>query len=126
MAYRHLKDYYEKIQSQYMEMLGDAKDYQQGVDEGSLTPEQAEQAYAMTAKLKENYERITYVLYLLGMPNRKSKEKTYERQNRKALRYLSDEKADEESAVSEGGDALKEFRSFIKGLRESKGDGNNG
>lgn len=126
MAYRHLKDYYEKIQSQYMEMLGDAKDYQQGVDEGSLTPEQAEQAYAMTAKLKENYERITYVLYLLEMPNRKSKEKTYERQNRKALRYLSDEKADEESAVSEGGDALKEFRSFIKGLRESKGDGNNG
>jgi len=126
MAYRHLKDYYEKIQSQYMEMLGDAKDYQQGVDEGSLTPEQAEQAYAMTAKLKENYERITYILYLLEMPNRKSKEKTYERQNRKALRYLSDEKADEESAVSEGGDALKEFRSFIKGLRESKGDGNNG
>ena len=111
-----------QVQEQYQEMLNDAKDYQQGVEEGSLTSEQAEQAYAMTARLKENYERLTYVFYLLQEPNRKSKKGVYSRQNGKALDYLRTEKATDGDVISEDGDVLKEFRGFIKKLTEKGGN----
>ena len=34
----------------------------------------------MVSKLKENYMRISYIIYLLNMPNKKEKKKSYTKQ----------------------------------------------
>lgn len=126
MAFKQFKEYYCKVQDQYLEMLGYAKDFQQAVADGQLSPEQAKQASDITERLKDNYDRLTYVMFLLNSPKRDKKQSAYDRQNRNELSYLRSCKADQKEALKEDEDSLKKFREFIRDLKHKEDHGDNG
>ena len=51
MAVRDVINYYAQVEAQYQEMLADVKDY--------------EQALQLVDGIKSNYERLSYIMFLL-------------------------------------------------------------
>ena len=82
MARRHVIKYYNEVQDQYIEMLHQADEFEKALKGGFITQEQITQYKDIVAKLKENYERLSYIMFLLNMPNKKSKEARYKKQNK--------------------------------------------
>ena len=66
--------------------------------EKCLTEDQASQAIKnidiirqQVAQLKENYLRLSYVIFLLNMPNKKEKQRKYVKQERKRVEAIPKE-----------------------------------
>ena len=89
MSVKHVNIYYKKICDQYNEMLNDIKELEDEVEKGLVDPEFIDRLRDQVAPIKLNYERWTYMMYLLHQPNRKSKIKKYQNQNQKLIKQLS-------------------------------------
>lgn len=89
MSVKHVNAYYKQICEQYNEMINDIKDVEKEAEQGLVEPERVERLKEQVASIKHNYERWTYMMFLLHQPNRKEKVKKYERQNKKLLKRLS-------------------------------------
>ena len=121
MARRHVIKYYNEVQDQYIEMLHQADEFEKALKGGFITQEQITQYKDIVAKLKENYERLSYIMFLLNMPNKKSKEARYKKQNKNIVNYLKD--SSEDFVLKEDEDVLLKLRQFIKKeLEELKND----
>ena len=89
MSVKHVNAYYKQICEQYNEMINDIKDVEKEAEQGLVEPERVERLKEQVALIKHNYERWTYMMFLLHQPNRKEKVKKYKRQNEKLLKGLS-------------------------------------
>lgn len=89
MSVKHVEDYYKQICSQYQEMINDIKDLEREAEQGLVEPERVDRLKEQIAPIKLNYERWSYMMFLLHQPNRKDKLHKYERQNKKLLNSLS-------------------------------------
>ena len=112
MAKKHVVNYYRQIQDLYFEMLNDVKDFDEALKGGFVTDEQVEQSQMMLTKVKENYERLSYILLLLNQPVRDKKLDRYKKQNKNLYSYL--ENMSQDNALKEMQDDLKQFKEFIK------------
>ena len=65
MAVRDVVEYYNKVEEQYGELLEDIKDYEKALASNEITEEQYNQALGMIDAIKANYERLSYVMFLL-------------------------------------------------------------
>lgn len=65
MAVRDVINYYAQVESQYQEMLADVKDYEQAFNTGEISEEKYEQALQLVDGIKSNYERLSYIMFLL-------------------------------------------------------------
>ena len=86
MSVKHVKQYYDTVVSDYMEMkktLESMKDLLNANQ--SINLPNIEQVRDMVNKLKENYMRISYIIYLLNMPNKKEKKKSYVKQHKNKI-----------------------------------------
>lgn len=106
MAIKAVEDYYKQICSQYNEMLENLEDFEKEVQEGVIEPERLERLEQQIAPIKQNYERWSYMMFLLHQPNRKSKQARYRNQNKKFLKHLSVENSIE-SVLQENKEAMK-------------------
>ena len=88
MAYKHLFDYYNQICEQYQEMVENLKDFEQAAMEGLVEPERIDQIKESIQPLMRNYERISYIMYLVNKPTRKAKGKKYDKQHSKLLKNI--------------------------------------
>ena len=79
MALRDVKEYYFKMLGQYFEMKADLADFEQALKDGFITEEQMQAAIDDVDRVKQNYERLSYIMYLLNLPNRKSKQEKYKK-----------------------------------------------
>lgn len=120
MALKDVKKYYKQIESTYIEMANSAKDFDEALKDGFVTQEQFDQASQMFAKIKENYDRITYIMYLFMQPARKQKVAKYKKINNKGLSYLESNKADLDSVYLENSDVLKEFKQLMGEINNGK------
>ena len=118
MALRDVKEYYFKMLGQYMEMKADLADFEQALKDGFITEEQMQAAYDDVDRIQQNYERLSYIMYLLELPNRKSKQPKYNTRNKKLVEAFKDRKADSDSVELENRYALKAFREELKHLQE--------
>ena len=91
MSVKHVNEYYNQICAQYQEMLNDIKDLEKECAEGIVEPERIDRLKDQIAPIKNNYERWSYMMFLLHQPNRKEKVKRYQKQNDKLLKSLSKE-----------------------------------
>ena len=66
MALRDVKEYYFKMLSQYLEMKADLADFEQALKDGFITEDQLQAAFEEVNKVQQNYERLSYIMYLLG------------------------------------------------------------
>lgn len=117
MAIRDVKDYYFKMLSQYMEMKGDLADFEQALKDGFITEEQMQAAFEEVNKVQQNYERLSYIMYLLNLPNRKSKRKRLPTTDDALATEFKNRKADREAVSVENRDALKAFKDEMKRLQ---------
>ena len=120
MAVRDIKEYYLKMQAQYYEMRGDLQDYEQAVRDGHISEEQLESVKEHIATIQDNYERLRYIMYLLELPNKKHKQKSYNDQNKRLVKYFSDKKVDTESLEFENRSLLDELREELKKLTKAE------
>jgi predicted RNA-binding protein associated with RNAse of E/G family len=117
MAIRDVKDYYFKMVAQYLEMKADLADFEQALKDGFITEDQMQAAFDEVDKVQQNYERLSYVMYLLSLPNRKSKQKKYKAANAALASEFENRKADINSVSIENQDALKTFKEEMEKLQ---------
>jgi uncharacterized protein YukE len=106
MSKKDVESYYNTITEQYHEMLQDIKDFEKEVAEGIVEPERVERLKEQIAPIKQNWERWTYMMFLLNQPQRKSKHKAYQLRNKKLLNSINPSNT-VEATVRENEEALK-------------------
>ena len=106
MSVKHVNEQYNKICAQYQEMIENIRDMEKEAEKGLIEPERLERLKEQVAPIKINYERWSYIMFLLHQPNRKEKIKKYQQQNRKLLERLS-EKNSLEAVIEENNQAMK-------------------
>ena len=116
MAVKDVKNYYYTMLNQYLEMKADLADFEQAFADGFITEEQLEAVKEDIAKIEANYDRLTYIMYLLEMPNRSSKKQAYEARSKKELTYLKAKEAEGKYVAEENKSALEHLRHELKRL----------
>lgn len=110
MSKKAVDNYYKEISDQYHEMLQDIKDIEKDVMEGLTSPDLLETLKANIAPIKQNWERWTYMMFLLNQPERKSKIPRYKQANKKLLANLSSSNSIE-ATIEENKNALERIKS---------------
>lgn len=118
MALIDVKQYYEQVEKQYFEMLGDVKDLDEAFQNNIISEEQINQAHDMLDSVKSNYLRLSYIMLEFAKPRRKSKIKKFMKSNKDL--YDSLEGHTKDDVLDENYDALKNFRKYVKELKGEK------
>ena len=120
MAVKDVKEYYFKLIAQKAELEADLADFEEALKNGFITEEQMQAAKDELVPYQINLDRLTYIMYLLELPNRKTKKAKFAKQNKKILDELGKRNADEQSVISENKSALDAFRKEVKELLNKK------
>ena len=120
MAVKDVKEYYFKLIAQKAELEADLADFEEALKNGFITEEQMQAAKDELVPYQINLDRLTYIMYLLELPNRKAKKAKFAKQNKKILNELKKRSADEQSVISENKSALDAFRKEVKELLNKK------
>lgn len=120
MAIKDVRTYFYTMLCQYLEEKQNLADFEEALKEGNITQEQMQEAIENVANLETNYYRLVYIMYLLDMPNRKSKKSDYIKQHKIILEELKRLGADIDSVKNENTDALIHFKAALKALRKSE------
>ena len=100
MSVKAVRKYYDQICEQYHEMIELIHDLEKEAEQDLVEPERIERLKEQVAPIKQNYERWTYMMFLLNQPERKSKHERYKRQNSRFLQNL-DKQNDLDSVLEE-------------------------
>lgn len=95
MARKHFDDYYNKVYKQYVELQAVLADMSAEVDAGMLPPERVEQIKQTILPVKNSFESLSYIKYLLDKPTRKSKHTQYDRRSHKVLKQCGNHLGDD-------------------------------
>ena len=106
MAVKHIKEYYEQVCDQYVQMNEELRDFQKEVENGLVEPERLDNLKKIIEPLKNNYMTLSWIMYLLNKPQRDSKEKAYEKRNRKFIESL-DKNFDKSSILKQNEETIK-------------------
>jgi hypothetical protein len=106
MAVKHIKEYYEQVCEQYVQMNEELRDFQKEVETGLVEPERLDNLKKIIEPLKNNYMTLSWIMYLLNQPNRDSKERAYQKRNRKFLESL-DKNFNKESIMKQNDEVIK-------------------
>ena len=120
MAAKDVKEYYFKLIAQKAELEADLADFEEALKNGFITEDQMQAAKDELIPYQINLDRLTYIIYLLELPNRKAKKAKFAKQNKKILDELEKRNADEQSVISENKSALDAFRKEVKELLNKK------
>lgn len=91
MAKKDVDRYFKQIESQYFEMVKAIKDFEEVTKNEMVSPEKIASLNTYANKLKENYMRWSYMMYLLNLPNRKEKQEKFEKANKSKLNTIPNE-----------------------------------
>jgi hypothetical protein len=117
MAVKDVRNYFYTMLMQYIEEKQNLADFEEALKDGKITEEQMHEALETVAGLEENYHRLVYIMYLLDMPNRKSKKAGYVKQYETILEELKRLGADIDSIKEENSDALIHFKAALATLK---------
>ena len=120
MAVKDVKNYFYTMLSQYLEEKQNLADFEEALKEGYITQEQMQEALENVSNLETNYHRLVYIMYLLDMPNRKSKKDGYVKQYKTITDELQRLGADIDSIKEENSDALIHFKTALEALKKSE------
>jgi len=113
MSVKHIQKHYEKICAQYIEMRDNLKEMEELAANKMVPPETIENLKRLTQPIMENWERWSYMMFLLHMPNRKEKEKGYEKRKKAFLNKLKKENSPN-SLLEKGIEVNKELKKTFK------------
>jgi hypothetical protein len=122
MAIQDVRQYFYTMLSQYLEEKENLADFEEALKNGLITEEQMQEAMDTVADLENNYHRLVYIMYLLDMPNKKSKKAGYVKQYGTILEELKRLGADIGSIKEENSDALIHFKAKLEALKKTKSE----
>lgn len=100
MAIKHVREYYERMVSDYVEMKRVLEEMEKLSEEkASIALSNIEQIREQVKILEANYKRLAYIMFLLNQPNKESKKQRYLNREKKKLDNIP--VADREEAVVE-------------------------
>lgn len=117
MAINDVREYYYTMLNQYLEEKQNLADFEEALKDGFITEEQMRDALDTVAALEANYHRITYIMYLLEIPKRKSKKAWHKNQYSAIVEEFHRLGVDLESISNENSDALRHFKTVLKDLK---------
>ena len=106
MAVKHVKEYYEHVCNQYLQMNEELRDFQKEVENGLIPPERIDNLKAVIEPLKNNYMTLSWIMFLLNKPQRDSKDKSYQKRTKKFTDPL-DKNFDKESILKQNDGVIK-------------------
>lgn len=118
MALKDVKEYYYNMLSQYLESKEDLIDFETALKDGHITEDQLIDLKEDVGRLKENLDRVQYILFLFNLPNRKDKKKKYKINNSALIKYFKELKVDTESINIENDDIIAHIRAEINKLKK--------
>lgn len=113
MAIIDVKQYYYTVLAQYIEMKEDIADFEEALKAGYITEDKLEEVKKDIFTVKENLDRLSYVMHLLNLPKRKEKRKKYSRQNSNLEKYFEESKATSKAVIDENTNVLKHFKDSV-------------
>lgn len=120
MAIKDVKQYYYNMQAQYLELKDCLQDFEQAFRDGNITEDQLTNIVDDINKLEVNYERLSYVMYLLELPNRANK-RNRRLENDKLTKYFADRSCDAASVCAESDSVLTHIRGELAKLVKAGG-----
>lgn len=86
MAKKDVDIYFNQICQDYRELLDTLKDMEEEVSKGLLDPDRLVQMKEYIEPIKINWQRISYIMFLLNKPAKNKKQERYNNQNKKLLK----------------------------------------
>ena len=77
MSKKDVDAYYKQMCLDYGELVENLKEMETLVSKELISPDRIDELKKVIEPIKNNYMRISYIMYLLDMPNRKEKKKKY-------------------------------------------------
>lgn len=115
MAIKDVTNYYLQIEKMYTELLADLKEMEEDFKNGECTEEELNNLLIPVNNIKENYQRLAYVLYLLYQPNKgEKKRKKYRKQNKDLLNHFKELNITQQQEIEKDKEALKIFKENLK------------
>ena len=109
MSVKHVKQYYEQICDQYKEMLENIRDSEQDAMNNLVDIDYVENLKKLIQPVKDNYERWSYMMFLLNQPERKQKIPAYKRRMEKFLKDIPKDKS-ADATLEENKTAIKNIK----------------
>ena len=120
MARKDVLAYYLQQQDVYLRMVATAKKVDDDLRSGLITREERDRLSEALApsigQIRDNYERLSYIMLLLNEPKRKSGKKAYMRQNKGLYGRLV--AVGKENSIREDMDALAFIRREVRKAEE--------
>lgn len=85
MAVKDVKEYYEKVAADYHELILTLQDMEEEYKNNLVSPETLKNLEKQIEPIKTNFRTISYIIFLLNKPKKKSKQQRYTKQNKKLL-----------------------------------------
>lgn len=109
MSVKDIKNYYNMVCEQRQEMLNEIKDFEEEAKNSLIEPERLDAIKKTIQPLMDNYERWSYMMYLLNKPTKKKKYKSYIKSNRKFISNLNT-KNSIESTIEENNQVINKLK----------------
>ena len=110
LSKKDVEKYFDTLNAQYHEFTEELTDFEELCRQKIVAPEVVENAKKQFLVVKDNWERLNYVMYLLNKPVKKSKHDTYNRQNKKFLKNC----ITSQQVINQNSKALEEFNKISK------------
>lgn len=85
MSVKDVKDYYDKVSNDYHELILTLQDMEEEYKNNLVSPDTLKNLEKQIEPIKTNFRTISYIIYLLNRPTKKSKHERYKNQNKKLL-----------------------------------------
>lgn len=112
MARKHFDEYLTKVTKQYLELNETLKDLSIEVENQMIEPERLDQLKSTIAPVKQSFDTLLYIKYLLDKPTRKHKHERYDKMNERLIRQTAN--ASEEFVVEKNKKVLQNLSNCIK------------
>lgn len=114
MAIKQVKEYYKQVETLYLELASELQEMEEDFKGGECTDEQLQNLLVPVNNIRENYQRLAYIMFLLHQPNKVKKENKYNKQNKELYNYFNNNGMLAEQEIAKEKDSLIEFKKLIK------------
>ena len=109
MSKKDVIEYYKTISKQREEMLQNLKDFEKECENGMIEPERIETIKENIQPLLRNYERISFIMFLLNQPNKLENKKKYNEKIKEKIEKLKPENS-LESVIKENNEVINKTK----------------
>lgn len=111
MAKKDIELYYKQVADQYIEMVSNIKEFEEYASTHMVEPERIDKMKQILEPIKNNYRTLSYIMFLLNKPVKKSKEVKYIKQNKKLLSEIP-YKNTKEGILNENDDTINDLKNL--------------